>query len=71
MNNLFPSTGIYAAFDTLRQFPKVLDQIWKEAKRSSYGICGIQRIDVDARRCEVRFHDLRVKIGLRSGRILG
>ena len=70
MSNLFPRQGIHAAFDTLRQFPKVLDTIWATAKRSSYGICGIQRIDVDARRCEVRFHDLRIRIGLRSGRVL-
>lgn len=70
MSNLFPKQGIYAAFDSLRQFPKVLNTIWEESKKSSYGVCGIQRIDVDNRRCEVRFHDLRVRIGLRSGRIL-
>ena len=70
MKNLFPRQGIHAAFDNLRQFPKVLDRIWEEAKRSSYGICGLQRIDVDNRKCEVQFHDMKVRIGLISGKTL-
>lgn len=70
VRNIFPKMGIHAAFNALRQFPKVLDTIWTTAKQSSYGVCGIQRIDVDGRRCEVQFHDMKVRIGLISGKTL-
>lgn len=70
MTNVFPNVGIHAAFDALRKFPKVVNTIWKESKRATYGVCGIQRIDVDARKCEVTYMDLRIRIGLRSGKVL-